>query len=58
MSQRKTKSDERLVKAIRMAIIAWNSLGPRKTGDDVSQFIADWLVVNRVTIPPAGDGDH
>jgi hypothetical protein len=46
---------DKLVKAIRMAVVSWNTLGPRKTEDDVSQFIADWLIENRV-LPPAGEG--
>ena len=40
-----------LVKAVRMAITSWNVLGPRKVGEDVSEFIADWLIENRVTSP-------
>ena len=44
------KRDE-LVKAVRMAITSWNVLGPRKVGEDVSEFIADWLIENRVTSP-------
>lgn len=43
---------EELVKGVRMAIVSWNTLGPRKVGEDASEFIADWLLVNRVA-PPA-----
>lgn len=41
-----------LVKAIRMGVVAWNTLGSRKVGEDVSQFLADWLIENACVIPP------
>ena len=40
---------DELVKAIRMAVVSWNTLGPRKVGEDVSEFIADFLIENRIT---------
>lgn len=46
---------EELVKAVRMAVAAWNTLGPRKADDDVSTFIVDWLIENRVIL--AGDDE-
>jgi hypothetical protein len=42
------RENAELVKAIRMAVVMWNTRGPRKVGDDVSQFIADFLIENRV----------
>jgi hypothetical protein len=46
-----------LVKAIRMAIIAWNTLGPGKAFADAAEFIAAWLVENKV-YPPEGTNDE
>jgi hypothetical protein len=47
---------DELVKAIRMAVVSWNTLGPRKADEDVSEFVADFLIENRVPVVDEGCG--
>ena len=43
-----TYSRDELVKALRMGVVTWNTVGPRKGDLDVSTFLADWLIENGV----------
>lgn len=41
-----------LVKAINIALTVWVNQGKRRPDDRVEFFIADWLIENRVVVPP------